>query len=122
MYSGEIRAELEAAVPAMRNWKHAALPRLVSTDNLERVLNLFRDASPRSRRSRAILLSLARLGLRANEIVQLRMEDIDWRGEWLFVRRGKNRTERVLPLSQEAGDALAEYVIKAPRTDSPSSF
>jgi integrase len=117
VYSGEIRAGLEAAVPAMRNWKHAALPRHVSTDDLERVLNLFRDASPRSRRNRAILLSLARLGLRANEIVQLRMEDIDWRGGQLFVRRGKNRTERVLPLSQEVGDALAR-----PRTGSPVVF
>lgn len=123
VYSGEIRAGLEAAVPAMRNWKHAALPRHVSTDDLERVLNLFRDASQRSRRNRAILLSLARLGLRANEIVQLRLEDIDWRGSRLLIRRGKNRTERVLPLSQEVGDALAEYVIKArPRTGSPVVF
>jgi integrase len=123
VYSGDIRAGLEAAVPAMRNWKHAALPRHVSTDDLERVLNLFRDASQRSRRNRAILLLLARLGLRANEIVQLRLEEIDWRGSRLLIRRGKNRTERVLPLSQEVGDALAEYVIKArPRTGSPVAF
>ena len=123
VYSGDIRAGLEAAVPAMRNWKHAALPRHVSTDDVERVLNLFRDASPRSCRNRAILLLLARLGLRANEIVQLRMEDIDWRGGRLFVRRAKNRTERVLPLSQEVGDVLAEYVMKArPRTGSPEVF
>jgi integrase/recombinase XerD len=123
VYSGEIRAGLEAAVPAMRHWKHAALPRHVSADEVERVLNLFRDASPRSRRNRAIVLSLARLGLRANEIVQLRLEDIDWRGGRLFIRRGKNRTERVLPLSQEVGDALAEYVIKArSRTGSPVVF
>ena len=123
VYSGDIRAGLEAAVPAMRNWKHAALPRHVSAADLGRVLSLFRDASPRSRRNRAILLSLARLGLRANEIVQLRLEDIDWRGSRLFVRRGKNRIERVLPLSQEVGDALAEYVIKArPRTGSPVVF
>jgi integrase/recombinase XerD len=123
VYSGDIRAGLEAAVPAIRNWKHTPLPRHVSTDDLERVLNVFRDASPRSRRNRAILLSLARLGLRASEIVQMRMEDIDWRGGRLFVRRGKNRTERVLPLSQEVGDALAEYVINArPRTGSPVVF
>jgi len=123
VYSGEIRAGLEAAVPAMRNWKHAALPRHISTDDLDRVLNLFRGASPRSRRNRAIILSLARLGLRANEIVQLRLEDIDWRGDRLIIRRGKNRNERVLPLSQEVGDALAEYVIKArPRTGNPAVF
>jgi hypothetical protein len=49
VYSGDTRAGLEAAVPAMRNWKHAALPRHVSADDLERVLSLFRDASGHSR-------------------------------------------------------------------------
>jgi integrase len=123
VYSGDIRAGLEAAVPAMRNWKHAALPRHITAHDLERVLDLFRDASPRSRRNLAILLLLARLGLRANEVVQLRLGDIDWRGARLVLRRGKKRTERVLPLSQEVGDALAEYVTKArPRTDSPVVF
>jgi integrase len=51
------------------------------------------------------------------------MEDIDWRGGRLFIRPGKNRTERVLPLSQEVGDALTEYVIKSrPRTGSAAVF
>lgn len=123
VYSGEIRAGLEAAVPTMRNWKHAALPRHVSTADLDCVLKLFRDASPQGRRNRAIILSLARLGLRANEIVQLRLEDIDWRGGRLIIRRGKNRIERVLPLSQEVGNALAEYVIKArPRSGHRAVF
>jgi integrase len=123
VYSGDIRAGLEAAVPTIRNWKHAALPRHITAGDLDRVLDSFRDASPRSRRNLAILLLLARLGIRANEVVQLRLGDIDWRGARLVIRRGKNRTERVLPLSQEVGDALAEYVTKArPRTDSPVVF
>ena len=123
VYSGDIRAGLEAAVPTMRNWKHAALPRHITADDLDRVLDSFQDRSPKSRRNLAILLLLARLGLRANEIVQLRLGDIDWRGGRLFIRRGKNRTERALPLSQEVGDALAKYVTKArPRTDSLSVF
>jgi integrase len=123
VYSGDIRAGMEAAVPAMRNWKYAALPRHISTDDLKRVLNLFRDTSPQSRRNRAILLLLAKLGLRAKEIVQLRMEDIDWRGGQIFIRRTKNRIERVLPLSQEVGDALVEYVTKArPRSGSTAVF
>jgi site-specific recombinase XerD len=123
VYSGEIRTGLAAAVPAMRNWKHAALPRHVSTNDLECVLNLFRDASPRSRRNLAILWLFARLGLRANEVVQLQLGDIDWRGARLVLRCGKKRIERVLPLSQEVGHALAEYVTKArPRTGSPVVF
>jgi integrase/recombinase XerD len=123
VYSGDIRAGLEAAVPAIRNWKHAALPRHITAGDLDHVLDSFRDASPKSRRNLAILLLLARLGMRANEVVQLRLRDIDWRGARLVIRRGKNHTERVLPLSQEVGHALAEYVIKArPRTDSPVVF
>jgi integrase/recombinase XerD len=121
--SGEIRAGLEAAVPTMRNWKYAALPRHVPDDQLERALANCRDISPKSRRNLAILLLLARLGMRANEVVQLRLEDIDWRSGQLFIRPGKTHTERVLPLSQEVGDCLAEYLTKArPRSESLRFF
>jgi integrase len=110
-------------VPTMRNWKYAALPRHVPDDQLERVLANCRDTSPKSRRNLAILLLLARLGMRANEVVQLRLEDIDWRSGKLFVSPGKTHTERVLPLSQEVGDSLAEYLTKArPRSESLRFF
>ena len=69
----------------IRNWKHAALPRHIPAGDLDRVLDSFRDASPKSRRNLAILLLLARLGMRANEVVQLRLGDIDWRGARLIM-------------------------------------
>ncbi|MCK0505394.1 tyrosine-type recombinase/integrase, partial [Aromatoleum anaerobium] len=74
------------------------------------------------RRDRAILLLLAHLGLRAGDIVQLRLEDIDWKGAWLSVT-GKNRRETRLPLTQEVGQALVDYLQEGrPRTDSDALF
>ena len=66
---------------------------------------------------RSILLLLARLGLRAGDIVTMRIGDVDWACGTLKVR-GKSRRETVLPLPQEAGDALLRYLVDArPETD-----
>jgi site-specific recombinase XerD len=60
-------------------------------------------------RDRAIVLLLARLGLRAGDIVSLRLGDINWEEAWIRVS-GKGRREIRLPLSQEVGDAVAAYI------------
>jgi integrase len=71
-----------------------------------------RPAAPRPAeyRDRAILLLLARLGLRAGEIAALELDDLDWRAGQLRLQAGKCRRERVLPLPEEAGAALVEYL------------
>ncbi|WP_244464251.1 tyrosine-type recombinase/integrase [Bradyrhizobium japonicum] len=63
-------------------------------------------------RDRAILLLLARLGLRAGDILSLRLTDVDWQQATLSVR-GKGRRETRLPLPQDAGDALLAYLDQA---------
>ncbi|WP_283848428.1 tyrosine-type recombinase/integrase [Bradyrhizobium ivorense] len=68
-------------------------------------------------RDRAILLLLARLGLRASDILSLRLTDIDWQQVTLSVR-GKGRWETRLPLPQDASDAVLAYWIKPSRTSS----
>ncbi|MER8402977.1 tyrosine-type recombinase/integrase [Mesorhizobium sp. M1348] len=60
-------------------------------------------------RDRAVLLPLARLGLRAGDISGMRLDDIDWREGTLRVR-GKGRREVQLPLPQDAGDAIIDYL------------
>src|SRR4029077_3344800 len=73
-------------------------------------------------RDRAILLLLARLGLRAGDIVSLHLNDLDWRRGTLSVR-GKGRRETRLPLPQDAGDALLAYLERArPRVGSDRVF
>jgi integrase len=62
------------------------------------------------RRDRAALILLARLGLRAGEVVQLRLDDVDWHEGQLRIRAGKTYRERRLPLSLEVGEALVAYL------------
>jgi site-specific recombinase XerD len=65
---------------------------------------------PAAYRDRTILSLLAGLGLRAGEVATLELDDLDWHTGQLRIRAGKCRRERMLPLPQEVGAALAEYL------------
>jgi integrase/recombinase XerD len=110
VFCGERPPGLEAAAPTPRQWPHAPLPNRLTMEDVERVLAAYDDPTPPHLRDRAILLLLARLGLRAHEVVTLHLEDIDWHAGWLGVRAGKTHRERRLPLTQEVGTALASYL------------
>jgi len=86
---GKCTPGLEAAVPVLAHWRLASLPRYLQPDDVERLIASCDPASAMGRRDRAILLLLARLGLRAGDIVQLRLHDIDWKVRgFRFVERG----------------------------------
>jgi site-specific recombinase XerD len=68
------------------------------------------DGGTTGLRNHAILLLLARTGLRAHEVAQLSLDDIDWPGASICIRSKKSRTERNLPLAQDVGAALADYL------------
>ena len=106
---GRCRAGLEAAVPTFPQWKLSALPRYLVADDLERVIAAYDPDTRCGLRNRAILLLLARLGLRAGDIVNMRLDDVDWDEGTLRVH-GKGRREVRLPLPQDAGDALLAYL------------
>ena len=108
--SRPIPGHLQYAVPRVRQWTHAALPRFLMMEDLNRVLALPADSTAKRLQDRAMLLLLARLGLRAGEVVRLELEDIDWRAGNILIRAGKTRRERVLPLPQDAGEVLVRYV------------
>ena len=110
VFCGDRPPGLEAAAPTPRQWTHAPLPNRLTMEDVERVLAAYDDPTPQHRRDRAILVLLARLGLRAQEIVTLHIEDIDWHEGWLCIRAGKTHRERRLPLTQEVGTALASYL------------
>jgi integrase/recombinase XerD len=115
---GTVPAGLVGAVPTVRTWRHAALPRAVSAEAIERVLAAADSTSAYGLRERAIALLLARLGLRASEVIRLRIEDIDWSHGCVRIRAGKTHRERSLPLCQEVGDAVVTYLKKARPTSS----
>jgi site-specific recombinase XerD len=119
---GRCPATLYASVPTLAHWRLSALPRYLQPDQVEQIVASPDLTTPLGRRNRAILLLLARLGLRAADIVQLRLGDIDWHGAVIRVS-GKGRRHTVLPLTQEVGEALAIYIRDhRPKADSDAVF
>lgn len=120
---GLLSVHLEFAIPPIRQWKHAALPAALSLEELGKVLAVPCERTVKSLRNRAIILLLARLGLRAGEVLRLHLEDIEWRQAKLLVRAGKNHRERVLPLPEDVGEALTTYLKDGrPSTDWRAMF
>lgn len=106
---GVIPAALDGAVPAAAGKRISPLPKGVPDGDLDRLLASCDRERPRGRRDYAILLLLARLGLRAGEVAAMTLDDIDWRRGELAVR-GKARREEVLPLPGDVGGAVAGYL------------
>lgn len=93
----------------MPQWRLSALPRYISTADVEQVIASCEITTPMGIRDRAVLLLLARLGLRAGDISGMRLDDIDW-SEGTLRFCGKGRREVRLPLPQDAGDAIIDYL------------
>ena len=97
------------AVPKAPVWAMASLPRYVSATKIEQVIGSCDTNRPVGVRDKAILLLLARLALRAGDVVALRFEDIDWRHALIRVC-GKSKQETRLPLPEDVGKAILAYV------------
>ena len=109
--TGQTSVDLSAAVPSSAGWHLASLPKSVPTADVERLLVVAARLrfTATGRRDYAVLLLLARLGLRRGEVAGLRLDDIDWRcGELTVVGKG-DRVER-LPLPVEPGEAIAAWL------------
>lgn len=106
---GRCRAGMPDAVPRFASWKLSSLPRYLEPETVQRVIDACPPTTAAHRRDRAILLLLSRLGLRGGDIAGLSLEDIDWRGARVAVS-GKSRRREWLPLPQEVGDAILEYI------------
>lgn len=107
----ETEVDLALAVPMVRQWRLSTVPRHLPADDVERLLRACDSSSATGRRNHAILLLLARLGLRASEIVSLELGDLRWR-EGEIVVRGKGESHDRLPLLADVGEALALYLTK----------
>jgi site-specific recombinase XerD len=115
------RAGLIGAIPVIAHWRLAVLPRYLPPEDIERIIDSCKPSSTTGKRDRAILLLLARLGLRAGDIVHMRLQDIDWKGAWIHVA-GKGRRQTRLPLSQEVGQAIVTYVQHRPAASTDALF
>jgi len=108
-FRGEFRDDLALAIPAVAHWRLARLPRCLSAEEVDRLIAACNGTNPGRLRDRAILLMLARLGLRSGDVAILRLTDIDWNSGTLRVM-GKGRYQVQLPLPQDVGDALLRYL------------
>jgi site-specific recombinase XerD len=106
---GDIHTNLGACVPRVPNWGLAGIPKFLPAEKVELLLEKCNQDSSTAQRDYAILLLLARLGLRSIEIVHMNLEDIDWEAGELLVRGKAGRQDR-LPLPEDAGRTLARYV------------
>jgi site-specific recombinase XerD len=106
---GLCRAGLEHAVPTIPQWRLSTLPSYIGAEDIERLIATCDATTPAGTRDRAVLLLLARLGLRAGDVMALRLDDIDWQQATIIVC-GKGRRATRLPLPQDAGDAVLDYL------------
>ena len=100
---------LGAAVPSIAGWQQTRLPRGIDPAQVERIITSCDRSTDAGHRDYAILVLLARLGLRAREVADLELDDLDWRAGEISVT-GKGRTRDRLPLPAEVGEGLVDYL------------
>jgi len=109
-YRGEINLDLAACVPSVASWSLSTIPKALPLAQVEQVLTETRNRSTAvGRRDYAILMLLARLGLRGGEVCSLTLEDIDWENSRIAVR-GKGDRVAQLPMPADVGEAIAAYL------------
>ena len=108
-YRGDITLDLAAAVPVVANWSMTSIPRAIGAAQVRQLLDSIDRDRPTGRRDYAILLLLARLGVRSGEVAFLELDDIDWNTGQIHVR-GKRGQRYELPLPVEVGEAIAAYL------------
>ncbi len=120
---GILATDLSRTVPRVRRWRLSSVPKHLPWQEVRRLIDSVDVTHPDGMRDKAILLLLAVLGLRNIEVRLLEFSHIHWRAGELHLPRTKTRRERVLPLPQEVGTALADYVLHGrPPLDVPYVF
>ena len=107
--TGRCPPELVYAPPTIARWRLSSLPAFISPEDVQRILDATDVTTCKGLRNRAMLLLMARLGLRAGDVAGLRLEDIDWQEATISVV-GKSRRASKLPLPQDVGDAILSWL------------
>lgn len=112
----KIEIDLTVCVPSVADWRLSSVPKFLTEEEIQRLLDACDRTTATGRRDYAVLVLLARLGLRAGEVGALEIDDIDWRAGEVMIR-GKGLVHERLPLLTEPGEALATYL----RRDRPGT-
>jgi site-specific recombinase XerD len=107
LLKGAITRDPSCAVPPVGRWQPTPMPPVLGAEGIERVLTMADRSTVRGCRDFAMLQLVARLGLRASEILTLRLEDLRWEAGEILIR-GKGGQVACLPLPREVGEAIAD--------------
>lgn len=108
-YKGYIVLDLEACIPVVPDWSKTEIPKAISQENITMVLKSCKRNTTTGCRDYAMLLLLARLGLRASEVSRLKLDDFDWSKGQITIH-GKGRKLSQMPLPSDVGEAVAAYL------------
>lgn len=103
---------LAVAIPPVAGWHGTTIPKVITAGKVDELIGSCDLSTPIGIRDKAVLLLVARLGLRSVEVVNLELGDIDWRAGEIVVR-GKARREDRLPMPHEVGEAISRYLVEA---------
>lgn len=109
---GHCGAQLVASVPTVPAWKLSSVPTCLSASQVELLLSVFDRTTRNGQRGYAMAQCMMGLGLRAGEVAQLSLDDIDWRTGVIGISKTKARRAEKLPLPPVVGEAIAEYLRK----------
>jgi site-specific recombinase XerD len=108
-WSGKTDRNLSKAVPRARQPKPNGIPRFLEPEQVNRLIDVVRNHKKAGRRNYAMLMLIARLGLRAPEVTAIELDDIDWRAGELLIR-GKRQLHDRMPMPSEVGEAIVDYI------------
>ena len=120
-WSGKTKCDLAASVPRVATPRASLLPRSLHAEEIEHLVDATRSADAVGRRNYAMMLLLARLGLRAAEVIAIQLDDIDWRSGTVLIR-GKGKRHDRMPLPEDAGKAIVDYIRNGRRGTSRTLF
>jgi site-specific recombinase XerD len=120
-WSGKTKRDLANAIPRVAQPPQSHLPRHLKPEAVERLIDAMWSADPVGLRNYAMILLIARLGLRAPEVIAIQLDDIDWRAGTILIR-GKGKRHDCMPLPDDVGKAIVDYIRKGRRGPSRTLF
>ena len=120
-WSGKTKRDLASSLPRVASLRETHLPRSLKPEEIERLIDAVWGPDAVGRRNYAMLMVLARLGLRAPEVIAIQLDDIDWRAGAILIR-GKGKRHDRMPLPEEVGQAIVDYIRNGRRGSSRTLF
>jgi site-specific recombinase XerD len=120
-WSGKTKRDLAASLPRVATRRASHLSRSLQPEDIERLLDAVWASDAAGRRNYAMLMIMARLGLRAPVVIAIQLDDIDWRAGTILIR-GKGKRHDRMPLPEDAGEAIVDYIKKGRRGSSRALF